>query len=151
VLLLGASACGFQLRGASNVPPEMQRTFIATDDRQSPFYRKLRGELRSSGVELVDSPADATAVFSILADDTDQRVLSVSARNVPREYEVYYTITYALHSGQTELMEPRTRTKTNDYTWDETEVLGKLKEQELLRNAIVDDLVRVVMIQLAAL
>lgn len=129
----------------------MERTFILTEDRHSGFYQKLRRELRSSGVDVVDSPADATAIFSISRDITDQRVLAVSARNVPREYEVYYTVTYQLDSGQSTLMPIQTQTQTRDYTWDETEVLGKEKEEQLLRDAIADDLVRVVMIQISSL
>ena len=82
VLLTG---CGFQLRTQPNIPPEMSRTYIATDDSYSLFYRAFRDELAKAGVDVVSSPADATAVFSILADVTDQRVLSVSALNVPRE------------------------------------------------------------------
>lgn len=129
----------------------MQKTYLAADDRHSPFYQRLRDQFQTAGVDLVDSPTEATAVFSILSDETDQRVLAVSARNVPREYEVYYIVSYSLESGQLMLMEPRTQTQVRDYTWDETEVLGKSREEQLLRDAIVEDLVRVVMIQLTAL
>ncbi|MED5461678.1 MAG: LPS assembly lipoprotein LptE, partial [Pseudomonadota bacterium] len=74
----------------------MSRTFIETDDRHSLFYRGLRDRLQTAGVEIVDSPVDATATFSITSDNTNQRVLSVSARNVPTEYEVYYTVVYGV-------------------------------------------------------
>jgi len=70
----------------------MQRTYIATQDRFSQFYRELRRSLQASGVEVLDSPEGATATLSILYDSTDQRVLSVSARNVPTEFEVFYTV-----------------------------------------------------------
>ena len=145
------SACGFQMRGAQSVPPEMQRTYISTQDRHSPFYQQLRRELRASGVEIVDSPLDATAEFAILSDETGQRVLSVSGRNVPREFEVFYTVSYQLTAGENALMELRQQTLVRDYTWDETLVLGKEHEQEVMRGAIVDDLVRVILIQLSAL
>ncbi len=145
------AACGFQLRTQPNNPAEMSRTYIATNDLYSPFYRTFRDELEKAGVEVVKSPADATAVFSILSDVTDQRVLSVSALNVPREYEVYYTINYSVENGSQSLMEPQSLTLTRDYTYDETLVLGKAREAELLRDAIVDDLVRIILKQLAAL
>jgi outer membrane lipopolysaccharide assembly protein LptE/RlpB len=48
-------------------------------------------------------------------------------------------------------MQPESRTMTRDYTYDETRVLGKEKEEELLREAIADDLVRVVLMQLSSL
>ena len=129
----------------------MQRTYIATEDRHSQFYQALRVELGASGIALVDSPAEATAIFSIHTDITRQRVLSVSLRNVPTEYEVFYTVSYSLESGQKSLMDRRNQTLVQDYTWDETLVLGKEQEQQQLRKAIVDDLVRVVMIQLSSL
>ena len=129
----------------------MARTYIATDDQRSLFYRRLRDSLRGAGVIVVESPFDATATFSILSDIPGQRVLSVSARNVPREYEVFYTVFYSVQAKEVTLLEPRSQTLTRDYTWDETEVLGKEKEEELLRAAIVDDLVRIVLIQLSSI
>ncbi len=145
------AGCGFQLEGALTTPAELERTYIATDDRHSLFYRALRIDLQSAGVNLVESPAEASAVLSITYDETDQRVLSVSARNVPTEYEVYYTIRYTIDSGSKRLLEPQTLTVTRDYTYDELLVLGKAHEQELLRNACVDDLVRIVLKQISAL
>lgn len=151
VMLAALSACGFQLRSDPVVPHEMARTYIATNDRYSLFYRTFRAHLEDAGAELVESPVDATAEFTILTDDTGQRVLSVSARNVPTEFEVYYTIYYTVRSGENTLLEPQLQTLTRDYTYDETRVLGKAREEELLRKAIVDDLVRLVLIQVSSI
>lgn len=129
----------------------MQRTYIETPDRFSQFYRELRRSLQAAGVEVLDSPEDATATLSILYDLTDQRVLSVSARNVPTEFEVFYTVRYAISSGGQSLLEPQELTLTRDYTYDATLVLGKAKEEQLMRDAIVDDLVRIVLKQISAI
>lgn len=129
----------------------MDRTYVDAVDKHSLFYRRLRRNLTAVGVEIVDSPADATATLSILSDVTGQRVLSVSARNVPTEYEVYYTIQYALVAGERYLLETQQLTITRDYTYDETLVLGKAQEEQLLRDAIVDDLARIVMKQISTL
>jgi LPS-assembly lipoprotein len=139
------------MRGTKDVPPEMERTYIETIDRRSIFYRKIRSELQAHGVEVVDSVADATAVFSIMADVTGQRVVSVSAQNVPREYEVYYTVQYELNTLDATLLPDHTQTTRRDYTWNETKVLGKAKEEALLRDAIADDLVRIVLVQITSL
>jgi len=129
----------------------MQRTYIDTQDRFSQFYRALRRDLQAAGVEVLDSPQGATATLSILFDLTDQRVLSVSARNVPTEFEVFYTVRYAITSGEQSLLEPQELTLTRDYTYDSTLVLGKAKEEQLMRDAIVDDLVRIVLKQISAI
>ncbi len=151
ILLLLLAGCGFQMRGAATVPPEMSRTYIETSNRHSVFYRRLRDGFRRAGVEIVDSPIDATATFSITTDNTGQRVLSVSARNVPTEFEVFYTVAYRLSARTETLLSIRSQTLTRDYTWDEKLVLGKEKEEQLLREAIADDLMRVVMIQLSGI
>ena len=152
VLILGAlllAGCGFQMRGAATLPPEMAQTYIETTDRHSVFYRKLRDGLRQAGVDVVDSPLDATAMLRIASDETGQRVLSVSARNVPTEFEVFYTVAYDVISEEKVLLPSRTQSLTRDYIWDETRVLGKEREAEMLREALADDLVRVILIQLS--
>ncbi len=132
-------------------PMAMERTYISATDRHSAFYREFHASLRAAGVDVVDSPIDATATFTISYDETDQRVLSVSARNVPTEYEVYYTIQYALDTAEANLLETQTLTLTRDYTYDSTLVLGKAREEAQLRDAIVDDLVRIVLKQISTL
>ena len=150
-LLLVLSGCGFHMQGAFTVPEGMERTYIASEDSYSLFYRELQRSLLENGMTLVDTPTAATAVLAIHIDKTDQRVLSVSARNVPTEYEVYYSIEYSVESGEENLLSRQFINLTRDYTYDETLVLGKAKEETLLREAIVDDLVRIVLKQLETL
>ena len=139
------------MQGALDVPASMQRTYISTEDEYSIFYRELRRQLEESGVEVVDTPVDATATLSIHFDKTDQRVLSVSARNTPTEYEVFYSIEYSVASGEDVLQSRQFLNLTRDYTYDETLVLGKTHEEQLLRDAIASDLVRIVLKQLESL
>jgi LPS-assembly lipoprotein len=149
--VISLTACGFQLQGAFSPPQGMEPTYIASGDRNSLFYREFVEKMLAAGVELTESEADSASSFTIFADETGQRVLSVSARNVPTEYEVFYTITYSLDSGANGLMPRQTLTLTRDYTYDSTLVLGKAREGELLREAIVQDLVGIVMKQISTL
>ena len=129
----------------------MKRTYISTTDEFSPFYRELRRTLQAAGVEVLDSPDESSATLAILYDFTDQRVLSVSARNVPTEFEVFYIVRYTITTGERSLLEPQELTLTRDYTWDATLVLGKAREEQLMRDAIVSDLVRIVMKQISTI
>ncbi len=126
----------------------MSGTYISTNDTYSPFYRRLSSDLEEAGVAVLPSAADAPAVLTILFEDTGQRVLSVSARNVPTEYEVYYTVEYALAAGNESLVTPRTLSLTRDYRWDENLVLGKAAEEQALREAVIADLVRILVKQI---
>ena len=133
------------------MPAEMQRTYLDPVDKHSLFHRELRLQLQAAGVELVDAPDNSTAILSIRIDETNQRVLSVSGRNVPTEYEVYYTVEYSIASGEKVLLSPQDITLTRDYTYDTTKVLGKSREEAVLREAVVKDLVRTVLKQISSL
>jgi LPS-assembly lipoprotein len=146
LLVVAASSwlggCGFHLQGAGTLPAAMAKTYLQTTDPTSDFLYRLRDALRLRGLEIVDTPEQAGAVLIISEDDTGQRVLSVSARNIPREYEIYYSVTFAVRSGAEDLLKPQSLVATRSYTYDETQVLAKGREEEVLRQALADDLVR---------
>ena len=153
-ILLGAallSGCGFHVQGAVTVPESMDKTYIDAVDVYSPFYQEMQRRLQAAGVDVVDTEDAATAVFSIVFEETGQRVLSVSARNTPAEFEVFYTVAYALAANGESLLPQQDLTLVRAYVYDETLVLGKAEEEELLRRAIVDDMVRIVLKQFATL
>lgn len=149
VWLLGG--CGFQLQGSGALPPAMVRTYVDTQEPYSPFQQSLRDVLRQRGAEVLTAPADGAAVLAITADDTGQRVLSVSARNIPREYEVYYAVTFSLRVGAESLATNESLVVTRAYTFDETQVLAKAAEEQILRRALAEDLARRVLQRIQAL
>jgi LPS-assembly lipoprotein len=151
VLALLVAGCGFHLQGAGTLPPAMARTYIDTNRPHSEFLETLTDVLRQRGAEVLDAPADGAAVLDIVADDTGQRVLSVSARNIPREYEVFYAVTFSLRAGAESLIDNESMAVTRAYTYDETQVLAKAAEEEILREALAADLARRVMQRIQAL
>lgn len=150
VLGLIPAACGFHLRGAAEYPPTMAVTYIEATDRYTPFYQKLRSSLRQGGVRVTANPTEAGAVLRILHDESGQRVLTVSARNTPREYDVYYIVRYSLEIGGSEALAPQQLALSREYTYDETLVLGKAAESQVMRQALADDLVGLVTRRLSA-
>jgi LPS-assembly lipoprotein len=145
VLVLLLAGCGYQLQSYERLPPEMQLTFIQASDHYSIFYRQLRKALDDAGITLTNNPAGATAVLVISGDDTGQRLVTVSAQNQPLEFEVYYNVSYRVRSGDSDLLPLQTISVLRDYTYDRTIVLGKRNEEEVLREALVRDLVRQVL------
>ena len=81
----------------------------------------------------------------ISGGDTGQRLVTVSAQNQPLEFEVYYNVSYRVRSGDSDLLPLQTISVLRDYTYDHTIVLGKRNEEEVLREALVRDLVRQVL------
>ncbi len=137
--------CGFHLEGMGTLPAEAATTYLDAANPHTQFYSSLQEALRARGAEVVESPQEAGAVLRILADTTGQRMLSVSARNIPREYEVYYFVTFSLDVGGDSLIAVETLLATRSYTYDETLVLGKSAEEEVLRESLAQDLARQVL------
>ena len=149
--VLVATGCGFHLQGAGTLPSAMASTYVATQRPHSDFLVSLTDTLRQRGATLLAAPAVGAAVLDITADDTGQRVLSVSARNIPREYEVYYAVTFSLRVGAENVIANETLVVTRAYTYDETQVLAKAAEEQIIRRALAEDLARRVMQRIQAL
>lgn len=145
------SGCGFHLQGAVSYPEFMATTHIDARDRYTAFYRGLRESLERGGVEVVDSVVAASALIRIEEDRTGQKVLTVSGRNVPTEFDVFYSVTYSVWRDGVQVLPSRTLIKRQDYTYDTTLVLGKGREEQELRQAIATELVRQVSQQLSRL
>jgi LPS-assembly lipoprotein len=152
VALLGTfSACGFHRQGVAAMPEVMRVTYVDSKDERTEFQLGLRRALEASGATLAAKREEATATLRILRDETGQRVLSVSARNTPREYEVFYTVEFSVTGKSGELLPPQKLTLTRDYSFDEQALLAKEREEEVLREALARDLVGIVLRRLASL
>ena len=145
LVILAVSGCGFQLEGSGRLPASIAATYLDTQKPYTEFYDSLRDALVARGAELVDSRQEAGAILRILEDSSGQRILSVSARNTPQEYEIFYTITFSLEAEGTSLIETESLVVTRSYTYDETQVLGKGAEEQVLRQSLAQDLARQVL------
>ena len=153
-LLLGALAgaaagCGFQLQGAGVLPEVVATTYVESPQRYTEFHVRLSDALTARGVDLAESRDEAGAVLRILEDTTGQRVLSVSARNTPQEYEVFYAVGFSLEAGGTALIDNEFLVATRSYSYDPTQVLGMAAEEQVLREALAEDLARRVLRRIA--
>jgi len=145
------AGCGFHLQGVSRLPGAFEATYLEAADRYTEFHRALEADLRAAGSRLVGPGEKPGATVEVLSDDSGQRVLSVSATNIPTEYEVYYTVKYRVLLGGREALPPQTLTRTRDYSFNETAVLAKEQEQALLTAALARDIAALVLRRLAAL
>ena len=145
------SGCGFHLRGQAPLPPSLAAPFLETGDHYTPLYAALEARLRSAGAKLSTDPAGASAVIHLHKDETSRELLSVTARNTPGEFEVYYTVEYSVSAGGRELLARQRVTLTRDFSYDETAVLAKEHEEQSLREALADELAGLMLRRLAAL
>jgi LPS-assembly lipoprotein len=154
LLLLGSllAGCGFHLQGSGPLPHSIALVRIETNDTESDFYFGLRKALLAAGTRIDENGHDDTAtVIHVINDTIAQRVLSVSALNVPTEYELSYSLKFSVTSNGRELIAEESHTLVRDYSFNESQLLAKEREQHILSTALAQDLVTVVMRRLSSL
>jgi LPS-assembly lipoprotein len=143
--------CGFHLQGRQPLPASFANIYIDAEDEQTDFVQDLRKALLASGVKVIRTQGSAGATISVHEDELTERILSVSARNIPAEYELTYRVKFSVASEGKKLIEDEEVTATRDFSFEEAQLLAKEREQEILREALARDLVALVMRRIAAL
>ena len=146
-----AAGCGFHLQGAATLPERLRVGYLDAPDRYSDLHDALAEAWTASGGRLVPTAGEAAAVLRVRRDESGERVLSISASNTPREYEVYYTVEYSVSVSGKEVLPPQVLTLTRSYSYDETAVLAKEHEERQIREAMARELAALMMRRLAAL
>ena len=141
----------FASRAASRCPPILARPYLSVKDPYTDFAREFEHQLKSSGALLQPLRQDSTATIEVTKDLVEQRTLAVSARNIPTDYELTYTVTFAVQGPDTELLAPQTISLSKDYSFRENELLAKEHEADILRAQMARDLVAIAMRRLTRL
>lgn len=143
------SACGFHLQGRSDDSPALEPVYLQVPDDATPLARELNRSLQVAAVALVTDAESARAILEIVSDDTGRTVESVTAQNRPREYRIFYRATYRVISGGKVILENQRVIRTRVYTYDETKVLAKAHEEDILRTALAKEIAGVITRRLA--
>ena len=149
--LLLLASCGFHLQGRQPLPNSFEYTCVDTKDEQTDFVQDLRKALIASKVNVIPTKSSAGATIAVHEDELTERILSVSAHNIPTEYELTYRVKFSVVAGDKTLIDNEEISATRDISFDEAQLLAKEREQEILREALARDLVALVMRRLAAL
>ena len=148
---MALTACGFRLAGSDPLPAMLARPYLSLKDPYTDFSREFEHQLKSSGAELQPARQGASATIEITKDVAVQRTVSVSSTNIPTEYELTYTVTFAVEASDKQLLAPQTISLSKDYSFDENVLLAKEHEADILRQQMARDLVSIAMRRLTSL
>ena len=134
------AGCGFHLRhGAAALPEGVHSVYVAAGDELTPFAVELRRALERSGASLAGTAGGTDAVIRVRQDRSGRRVLSVSGRNTPREFEVYYAVEFTIDRAGKEVLASQRLELTRYFSFDESLLLAKDREEASLREAMARD------------
>ncbi len=153
---LALSACGFHLRGSDgsyNLP--FNRIYVGLPV-SSPLAIDLKRNIRAMGTtEIAQDEAQADGIIDVLSDPGKNRgktILSLNTNGRVREYQLSYTILFKVRDNLgNQLLGPTQITLTRPITFNETQLLAKETEEEMLYRNMQADLVQQILRRLVAL
>lgn len=147
--LLALAACGFQLRGTTEMG--FKKLYLQKSS-SSTLFKDLRRALVSSGVEVVATPDEAEMLLELMGETTEKNILSLSGGGKVREFELIYRVTIRLREASSELWgEPQVIEQRRDYSFDDTQLLAKEGEEARLNSDMRSDASREILRRLSAI
>lgn len=145
---LGLAGCGFQLRQAPNF---VFRTIHVTTN--SPLVSELKRNIASSGaVQVVDAAPQAEVVMEMLSEQREKSVVGQTATGQVREFQLRTRLQFLVRTAAgKELISPTELLQVRDISFNESAVLSKESEENLLYRDMQSDLVQQLLRRLAAI
>jgi len=142
------AACGFQLRGATDLPYETLYMPNAT----SGIALELKRHLQSgSGTRVVDDPKAAQALLQFTEETRAKDILALNTAGRVREYRLLYRVSFRVADGKGgEFLPSNTITLARDITYDDTVALAKETEEQLLFRDMQADMVQQILRRLTS-
>ncbi len=150
ILAAALAGCGFHLRGAGSSKLPYQTMYISLPETAE-VNIWLQRYIRSSGsTRVVDDAESADAIFQQLTNSRQKSILSVNALGRVREYRLQLSYTFRVVNRQGQvLVAPNEVTLTRDVTYDDSNILAKNQEEDLLWRDMTNDLVNQIMRRLS--
>jgi len=143
------AGCGFQLRGADVLPPDLGSLHVSAPPvllAETEFF------LEGSDTRLMPGREGADLVLTIANERYDRRVLSVDPdTGKEREFQLAYTVDVsAVTPGGRTVLAPQSVTLLRDFVFDRDALLGSGREELVLRDEMRRDAVQQIMYRLRA-
>jgi len=148
LLALALAGCGFRLRGTADVPFEALYLPSAGSGIGLDLKRYI---LAGTRARVVDDPKQADAILEFSGESRDKQILSLTGTGAVREFQLRYRVGFRVHDGKGGDYVPQSAIQlTRDITFNDTLVLAKEAEEQLLFRDMQTDMVQQIMRRLAA-
>ena len=141
------AACGFQLRGTASLPFETIHVPNATSGIALDLKRNIRS---GTGTRVLDEAKGAEAQLQFSEESRQKEILSLTAAGRVSEYRLIYRVRFRVSDGKgIDFLPPSTVTLTRDMTFEDSQVLAKEGEEQLLFRDMQLDMVQQIMRRIA--
>ncbi|OHE83797.1 MAG: hypothetical protein A2579_06190 [Lysobacterales bacterium RIFOXYD1_FULL_69_11] len=133
LLALSLAACGFQLRDALVLPPDLGPVKVRSVDRYSPLAESLARSLTRAGAVPATAEDTDSAVLDIQAEEWGDTPISVDSFGRAQEFSLRYAVVFELRRADGSPMVPQqTIELARDYISVPTQSEGTEGERDIL-------------------
>jgi LPS-assembly lipoprotein len=148
IVALLLAGCGFHLRGQTSML--FQSIYVVAPNPDSPFVRELRRNLLVSKVRLADSAEQADVTLNIVSETVDKQILSLGGDGHVNEYRLMYRVSLrAFDHQQREWIPAEEMALRRDFSYDDTQILAKEAEENLLYQSLRSDMAQQILRRLS--
>lgn len=148
LLTLAFSACGFQLRGLT----ELSFKNLYIQGNTLSISRDLKQSLEANGIHVVKNVESAEVLLELLGETNEKRILSLSGGGLVREFELNYRVNFRTRESASPTWSTvQTVQVRRDFSYDDKVLLGKAEEEARLNTDMRKDAVREVLRRLTAI
>lgn len=149
VCTLLLAGCGFQLRGAANLPFDSLYVQAPTGSQFANQFRRVVAA--GSATRVVDDPKAAEATLVLVQELREKNILSLSGTGRVREFQLRYRMSYRLlDRNAVETLPASEIVLTRDFSFNDQETLSKESEEALLFRDMQNDAVQQLLRRLQA-
>jgi LPS-assembly lipoprotein len=147
-LPLVLAACGFQLRGTADVPFETIYVPTVAGGIGLELKRNIQA---GTNAKVVDDAKRAEAVMEFTEETRTKEILSLTGTGRVREFQLRYRVGFRVHDGKgRDFLPTSTVQLTRDITFNDSDVLAKETEEQLLYRDMQSDMVQQILRRLSA-
>ena len=148
VLLVTLAGCGFHLRGTADVP--FQTLYLPNAD--SGIALDLRRYVQAgTQARVVDDPKQAEAIVAFTEENREKNILSLTGAGRVSEFQLKYRVGFRVHDGKgRDFVPANTVVLLRDITFNDSDVLAKETEEQLLYRDMQSDMVQQILRRLSA-
>jgi LPS-assembly lipoprotein len=151
-LLLPLAGCGFQLRNALVLPPDLGPVAVTARDPYSPLADSLARSLERAGATPASADAAATSTkLELLSEKWVDLPIAVDTLGRAQEYSLRYAVVFQLSqpgaatadggTAEEHLLVPQQAVElSRDYIAPPSDSIGRNSERELLANEMRKDM-----------
>jgi LPS-assembly lipoprotein len=131
--VLVTSACGFHLRDALKLPPDLGQVRVVARDPYSPLAQSLTNSLERAGANMAGENAADAAVLRILSEKWASTPISVDQFGRAQEFTLRYAAVFRLDRADGSVAVPQQAIELGrDYVSAPTTSTGTESEREIL-------------------